>query len=351
LYGYLYVTDREEGLILVGAATLLDGNPANNFLERALTFNPGGALAGAEEVRIIGTYAYVLCERGLVVVSLADPMKPEITAEIGPPAIEAPAAIDHQFRYAFVADRGGLKVLDTTHLDKPEPVDGAALPIAEANDVYVARTYAYVAAGRQGLVIVDVSKPAEPRIDQSFDAGEEIDDARAVEIAMTNASLFAYVADGRNGLRVVQLTSPDRTDGHFGFSPKPQPRLVATYHTHGPAVALSKGLDRDRAVDESGNQLVVFGRRGGRPFQGEEMRRLYLRNGELYTVSDFAPENGTEVAFREAPPAEAAPPPAPRPRVERPGVRLREERPGVRLREEPGVRLRGAGGGVRLREE
>src|SRR5262249_37780145 len=34
LYGSLYVTDQCEGLIVVGAATLLDGNPLNNFLQR-----------------------------------------------------------------------------------------------------------------------------------------------------------------------------------------------------------------------------------------------------------------------------------------------------------------------------
>jgi hypothetical protein len=59
--------------------------------------------------------------------------------------------------------------------------------------------------------------------------------------------------------------------------------------TSGPALAVSRGVDRDRAVDESGNQLSVFGRRGSRPFNLEEMQRLYLRKGELYTVSDDPP--------------------------------------------------------------
>ncbi len=106
---------------------------------------------------------------------------------------------------------------------------------------------------------------------------------------MTHASLFAYVADGRNGLRVIQLTSPQDTPGNFGFSPRPTPQLIATYPTQGPALALSKGLDRDRAVDESGNQVAVFGRLGSRPFTLEEMQRLYLRNGQVYTVSDEPP--------------------------------------------------------------
>lgn len=52
LYGYLYVADREEGLILVGAGTLLDGNPLNNFLKRDVTFNPNGILKGAKISRL-----------------------------------------------------------------------------------------------------------------------------------------------------------------------------------------------------------------------------------------------------------------------------------------------------------
>jgi hypothetical protein len=106
---------------------------------------------------------------------------------------------------------------------------------------------------------------------------------------MTNASVFAYVADGRNGLRVLQLVSANRTAGAFGFSPRPSPELIATYKTSAPAVSVSKGLDRDRAVDESGNQVAVFGRRGSRPFTLEEMRRMYVRGDQLWTVTNTPP--------------------------------------------------------------
>jgi hypothetical protein len=98
--------------------------------------------------------------------------------------------------------------------------------------------------------------------------------------------VFAYVADGINGLRVVQLTSPRETPGYLGFSPKPTPQLIATKRLGGPALAVSKGMDRDRAVDESGNQVSVFGRLGSRPFNLDEQQRMYMRNGKLYTVSD-----------------------------------------------------------------
>jgi hypothetical protein len=161
--------------------------------------------------------------------------------------------------------------------------------IDSAKGLYIARTYAYVASGSKGLTIVDIEKPEQPRVDQTFDAGGALNDARDVKVAMTNASVFAYIADGRNGLRVVQLVSGNRTAGSLGFSPRPTPELIATYRTKEPAVAISKGLDRDRAVDESGNQVAVFGRRGSRPFNLDEIKRLFLRGDQVWTVSNAAP--------------------------------------------------------------
>jgi hypothetical protein len=52
------------------------------------------------------------------------------------------------------------------------------------------------------------------------------------------------------------------------------------------ALAVSEGIDRDRAVDESGNQVAVFGRRGARPFTKVEMDTLFLRDGRVYTVTN-----------------------------------------------------------------
>jgi len=286
LYAYLYVADAQEGLILINAATLLDGDPRNNFLKRALTFNPNGALNGANFVVTAGDYAYVSADRGVEIVSLADPLKPEIVSEI---PLTGARHIAIQFRYAFVCDGAGMKVVDITDVKKPAVK--AAVSIPQARDVYLARTYAYVAAGKQGVAIVDVERPEHPGAPRYFNAGGAIDDAWAVKAGMTNASLFAYVADGRNGLRVLQLTAPNRTEGLWGFSPEPEPELIATFKTRGAAIALSKGLDRDRAVDESGNQLAVFGRRGAGPLPLETMERLYLHLPErrFYSVTNDPP--------------------------------------------------------------
>ncbi len=300
IYGFLYVTDREEGLIvvgnrdpksrnLIGVGTLLDGNPANNFLERAATFNPGGLLTGARRITIAGTYAYVLTDKALVVVSLDDPLNPKVTAQIGAPDLNGPRGVAIQFRYAFVVDGDGLKVLDVTSLARPQPIAGARVPFTDARNVYLARTYAYVAAGHDGLGIVNIERPEQPALDQMFTAGGKIADTNDVKVGMTNASLFAYLADGHGGLRVVQLFSPEENVDHYGFSPKPTPALIASYPIHGAALMISEGIDRDRAADESGNQVAVFGRLGARPLNGIDAAKLFLRDGRIYTVTNDPP--------------------------------------------------------------
>jgi len=157
--------------------------------------------------------------------------------------------------------------------------------------VYVARTYAYVAAGAEGLVIVDASIPTALRLYMRFDANGRMRDARDVIVASTNASLFGYVADGRAGLKVLQLTSPESQPNFYGFSPEPCPQLIAYYPTARPALSLSKGLDRDRAVDETGHQIAVFGRRGARPLALEQMQRMYLDEvGKPWVARDAVPD-------------------------------------------------------------
>ncbi len=294
LFAYLYVVDKYEGLILVNAATLLDGDPLNNYLKRALdparyakgAFNPDGVLTDANNITIAGNYAYITTANALVVVSIAEPLQPRIVKRI---ALSHPKSVAIQFRYGFVVDDEGFKVLDVTEPEQTRLVPGATVPLADAHDVYVARTYAYVANGKEGIAIVDVESPEQPRLDQTFNAEGQLNDVHQVKIAMTNASLFAYVADGHNGLRILQLTSPETMPEYAGFSPRPRPVLIATFKTKGEALGVSKALDRDRAADESGNQISVFGRRGARPFTFDELLRMLRTNdgkGDWLQVSD-----------------------------------------------------------------
>ena len=287
IYSYAVITDAVEGLILVNVETFLDGEPRNNFIRRSVTFNPAGALTGARHVTLAGSVAYVIVEDHLAVVDLDDPLKPALRARLPLKGGQASAV---QFRYLFATSDRGLHVFDVTRPFAPVESAESFLPLSHARKLHVARTYAYIAAGEDGLAIVDVEKPLAPRIYMKTALGGAIRDARDVVVASTNASLFAYIADGSSGLKVVQLTSPESQPNFYGFSPEPKPEFIAFRRTAKPALSLSRGLDRDRAVDEMGGQIAVFGRLGSRPFNRDEMEKLFLRrDGSVYRVKDEAP--------------------------------------------------------------
>ena len=290
IYSYAVITDSEDGLILVDINTLADGEFRNNKLRRTRfadgndAWNPDGVLNGARHIHLAGEVAYITAKRGLVVVDLSDPLSPQVSAVRKLPDARASAI---QFRYLWVTDAQGVKLFDVTDLRNPVAKPEATVPLANARRIYVARTYAYVAAKQDGLAILNVTNPLEPTVHRMETVGGTLNDAEDVIVASTNASLFAYVADGRNGLKVLQLTSPDSQRNFYGFSPAPVPELIAWAKTPSPALALSKGLDRDRAVDETGGQMAVFGRLGSRPFTRPEMEQLFLRrDGVPWKVKD-----------------------------------------------------------------
>ena len=289
IYNYAFITDSIEGLILVDINTLADGEARNNFLDRALTWNEGGILNGARHIVIGGHYIYVIADAGLVVLDMNNPLKPKVTKV---QSLNEGSSAALQFRYLFVSDKGGVHVFDVTTIGDAREIKGAKVELQDAKRIYLARTYAYVASGKQGLAIIDIKNPESPRLKQLYTAEGKINDAQDVIVGSTNASLFAYVADGKNGLKVLQLTSPDSQPKFYGFSPEPKPQLIATYSTSDRAISLSKGLDRDRAVDETGHQIAVFGRIGSRPFNMKEMQNMYIdKSGNPWFTSDQVDEN------------------------------------------------------------
>ena len=129
------------------------------------------------------------------------------------------AATALQFRYLFVTDASGLEVLDVTDPAEPRVVSQARMCRSPTRTrVYVARTYRLCRRrdGRASRSSTS-SDPERPRIYQKFNADGQLNDARDVIVGSTNASLFAYVADGRNGLKVLQLTSPETQPNFYGF--------------------------------------------------------------------------------------------------------------------------------------
>ena len=100
-------------------------------------------------------------------------------------------------------------------------------------------------------------------IDQVFNAGGEINDTRDVKLGMTAASAFAYLADGTGGMRIVQLFAPNDNPNYLGFSPKPTPKLIATYQdARARRWLFPRASIATAPWMKAGIRLTVFNRRG-----------------------------------------------------------------------------------------
>ena len=284
IYSYAVITDSEEGLILTDINTFSDGEFRNNFISRAVTWNEGGVLNGARHITLGGHIAYISTPDAVVIVNLNNPLEPEFIGRIALNDVRATAL---QFRYLLVSHAEGVSAIDVTLPERARLIPNNTIALDDAQRIHLARAYAYVAAGKDGLVIIDMENPERLGLYQIYTAGGALKDSRDVIVASTNASAFAYVADGSDGLKVIQLTSPDSQPNFYGFNPAPKPKLIARARTRYPALSLSRGLERDRAVDETGGQMAVFGRHGSRPFTLQEMRKLFLNDkDEPWFVTD-----------------------------------------------------------------
>ena len=116
IYNYALVTDSESGLVLVDVNTLADGEFRNNNLSAQLVWNDNGILNGAKHITIGGHYVYIIADAGLVILDLDKPLEPELVKVI---PLNDGRATALQFRYLFVTDADGLKVVDVTQGQEP----------------------------------------------------------------------------------------------------------------------------------------------------------------------------------------------------------------------------------------
>ena len=92
------------------AATLLDGNPRNNFLKSALTWNPNGILNGAVNITIAGTHCLHRLRSGTCDRETSTTRSnPRVAAEVGAPFIKGRGPFRSSFGSRLSATRKASK--------------------------------------------------------------------------------------------------------------------------------------------------------------------------------------------------------------------------------------------------
>ena len=312
LYDYAFVTDREEGLVVVGPLhTLLDGDPRNNFVKRVATFNPDGVLAGATSAAIAGTTGFVTTPRGLVVLDLQDPLHPRVIGQVGAPAARA-ARGGRAVPLRVRARRGGPQ--GRGHHRARQAAGGggrARAPRARARALPGAHLRLRGGRAARAWPSWTSSVPSGRASTRPSTPAGAINDAHDVKLGATNGSIFAYVADGKNGLRVIDVDLRQRHAGRLRLQPEADAEAGGHVpHARARGGPLARRGPRPRGGRDRATRSASSAGAGARPLNGEEQRRMYLRDGKPFTVTDAPPgrpvggaatDNATSLAPRRPP--------------------------------------------------
>ncbi len=139
---------------------------------------------------------------GLIVFEIdKDPEEPEIKSVMGTEGEVHDVYVDRG--YAYVADgKNGLLIVDISDPRKPMVVghyDGA-----KVYGVYADGGYAYVTSDYYDLIVLDVRNPEEPEVTGEIAVGEWGAPCGGIYVA----GGYAYVADGENGLLIIDVSDP-----------------------------------------------------------------------------------------------------------------------------------------------
>ena len=151
-------------------------------------------------VEISGDYLYVAAQwNGLRVINI-DPEDDSYLDEVGFCITDFASDLAIWGDYVYVADRSnGLRIID---ISVPQvPVNVGFYPSTFTYGVDIADHYAYLADQYGGLVIIDIADPTKPQLIGS--STEELTSARDVAVKERHA----FLAD-ENGLRIMDISNP-----------------------------------------------------------------------------------------------------------------------------------------------
>jgi hypothetical protein len=185
-------------------------------------FTVSSIIAGGNNIVISGTYAYM--GGAFLIASLADPIHPTVPGLLSVDGDVNAIAVHGHHAYVSVKGHyqndgqlfyGGLKVIDV--ISPTAPVEVAYLPMAPygSRGLDIQGEVAYVSMIYNGLSVVDISDPHNPRVIGSYQSPGEVDDVAISNGRMYNMTDYPY--PGASGLWINSLSDPLTPDwlGYF----------------------------------------------------------------------------------------------------------------------------------------
>ncbi len=159
-------------------------------------------LMKTDDVVIKGNHAYVLyidteciMEHTLWLrkVNISDPSKPLSVHALPLQSLGCALAVSDD--YAYVTHHTGLEIIDIRSAQMRKIVSSTIVKGGE--DIVIEANKAYIAAGYNGIAVIDISCPASPKLCHKVVTPGR----RAFGIALHKG--YIYVADGKSGLTVI----------------------------------------------------------------------------------------------------------------------------------------------------
>lgn len=176
-------------------------------------------------------YAIVGLRTGTAFVEITDPADPQVVAVIDGPTSEwRDMAVYRRFAYSVNERGGGIQVIDLRRIDEGKVrlrrsvTDGG---LRTAHNIFVNDDsgYAYLLGAnlsRGGLVAVDLSRPARPKVEPVMWDVTYVHDVQVVSYARGRYAgrEIAFAFTGREGLHIVDVTDKDapRTLSHLQYT-------------------------------------------------------------------------------------------------------------------------------------
>ncbi len=289
-------TDARDMALIAGRLFLADGAGGVRVFDVAVPSRPSLIatlpMTEARAVHWAGDYLYVAAGAvGLFVVDVEQPHPPRIiaTVDLNGMSMDPNDASDvmtfSQYgersfmgfdSSAYVADgASGVRVLNIRYPTTPLIV--GTIPTTDARGLFTGamydpgdstqrsleREYLYVADGRGGLRIFDVSTPTMAKAASTSLAGWNVTDVfvtHAFEPPVNR--LYAFAAVENKGLHVLDVGETTK------------PKVVATHSAINAASVCVERIRLDRFVDEQGFRVKDSSHDGARPFTSSEMRRI-----------------------------------------------------------------------------
>lgn len=172
------------------------------------SFTVGGYLKTAQDLAVSGVYAYVLMERTLDIINVANPQSPSLTSTITTQYYSNPyqtsVAVSNNYLYITHENQNFLDIYNVSN--PASPVLLPHVPVgAQARDVAVSAGYAYVANyGSNSLTVINVANPAQAVVTATVSTM-----VRPKGITISGAYLYLVYDDyNYGGVQVFSLANP-----------------------------------------------------------------------------------------------------------------------------------------------